>query len=220
MEIITVDLAVTDPQRAARWYADTLGLPVSGTDVTVGSTTLHLYQDDRVSGTAHLAFDVPTARFDAARAWLTSLMPLLTNADGQDDFPGPASWRSRSIYFTGGVGEILELIAREEIDAPDSTGAFSPSEILWVSEVGVALPDPVVTRDELRSVGIDDYHETGPEFAPVGDVRGLLIAVAPGRAWAPSGHTHVDVSPLRVVARTGHEGVVRLNDHAELVAMR
>lgn len=218
MDIIEVELAVTDPDRAAAWYRDVLEFEVEGRTVRVGATTLILRADVRVNGTPHLALDIPTARFDEARRWLEQRVTLQRNAEGREEFEGPPGWDSRSLYFEGGAGEILELIARAEIEAPAAAGPFTGAEIMHVSEVGVALPDASPVRKQLRAVGIDDYHTTVPAFAPLGDARGLLIAVAPGRPWAPEGKTRAEVSPLRILVRTSAAGTVALNELAQLVA--
>ena len=114
MRITRVTLAVSDPDAAGAFYAETLGLPVPGSTVLIGDTELVLTRADGEPGTHHLAFDVPAARFESARDWVASRVPLLSR-DGEAEFSAPAGWNSRSVYFDGGGGEILEFIARRDL---------------------------------------------------------------------------------------------------------
>lgn len=219
MKILQVDLGLTDPGVSLAFYRDLLELPVDGERVQVGRTTLQLHRDGRAAGTPHLAFDVPADRFRAGRDWLASRVPLNSDKAGQTEFEGPGHWNSRSVYFDGGGGEILELIARRDRAEAVVEGDFSSSELLSISEVGVAVEKPLVTAEELRGLGIEPYGEPVAGFAPCGDIWGLLILVAPVRPWFMGGGRLPGSNPLRVEARTGHPGVFALSPLAHLVSL-
>jgi len=219
MNIIEVDLSLADNGGSLAFYRDRLQLPVDGGLVQIGETTLRLHPDRRAEGTAHLAFDIPAGRFRAARDWLAARVPLIADDAGETEFEGPGHWNSRSIYFDGGGGEILELIARRDRPAPAAEGDFSSRELLSISEVGVAVDNPAIVAGELRRLGIEPYGAPVPGFAPCGDVWGLLILVAPERPWFLSRGRLPGTSSLRVRARTGHPGAFALRALAELTTV-
>lgn len=219
MNLLKVELALAEVSRSLAFYRDRLQLPVDGDRVRVGDTTLRLRQDGRATGTPHLAFDVPAARFEPARDWLASRVRLLSDPAGRTEIEGPAHWNSRSLYFWGGSGEILELIARRDRPAPAAEGGFSSAELLSISEVGVAVDQPPAAAGDLRRLGVEPYGEPGASFAPCGDLWGLLILVAAERNWFPTRDRLPSLGPLSVQARTGRPGTCRLNRLAELVTV-
>ena len=199
MQIITVELVVTDLPVATRFFTDVLELPAhpvgAGTEVVVGRSRLRLLPGGRADGVHHLAFDVPPESFDAHRDWLEERVPLLRSADGTAEFEGPPAWSSRSVYFEGPDRMVLELIARRERPRP---GRPVP-HLVSVSEVGIAVPDVLQAVDELhRVLDATVLGDASAEFAPVGDHDGLLILVRPGRGWLPVFDVQARPLPLRV----------------------
>ncbi|MGI3785952.1 MAG: VOC family protein [Janthinobacterium lividum] len=213
MNLDRVVLRVRDVDVVAGFYRTALGLPVhvgAGTaTVVVGRSRLVLSGAEDVSGSHHLAMTIPRGTFPAARSWLEDRAQLLSR-DGMVEFEGPAGWNSRSLYFDGPEGAVLELIERRDLP-PGRSSTFSTKELLCVSEVGIAVPDVVDAVDLLqRHAGIEAYGEVGHDFAAVGDVDGLLILVRPGRAWLPTADRCAAVSPTVVDAsgpRPGSHGL-------------
>jgi hypothetical protein len=151
-----------------------------------------------MTGAHHLAFTIPTGTFADAKRRVAEVATVL-GADGADEFEGPAGWDSRSVYFEGPDRQLLELIERRELPDGDAaptagqgapaTGQAAPLAPLFVSvsEVGIAVPDVPGAVETLSQHGLDPYADPpGPDFAPVGDVDGLLILVSPGRQWFPT----------------------------------
>ncbi len=64
--------------------------------------------------------------------------------------------------------------------------------------------------------GIDPYGWTARDFAPVGDVNGLLILVGPGRAWFPTHDRLEEITPIDVTAQMGSDADVTLNSVSRL----
>lgn len=202
MHIRQVQLATRSLDDTARFY-ERLGCTVSAADdsvrVTVGASQLVFRALDGMTGAHHLAFTIPTGTFADAKRRLAEVATVL-GADGVDEFEGPAGWDSRSVYFEGPDRQLLELIERRELpdgspaptdgDAPQHAPQHAPqlaSLLVSVSEVGIAVPDVLGTVEALRGHGLDPYaNPPGPDFAPVGDVDGLLILVSTGRRWFPT----------------------------------
>ncbi len=214
MRIANVSLAVSDLAIAADFYEHTLMLPVTRTAnhvrVTVGSTTLTLKGDPHHQAAHHLAITVPSNKFEAAKAWVRERADLLT-VDGDDEFECSSDWNAHSLYFEGRDRTVLELIIRRDLDNA-TRGPFTSSDLLRVSEVGIAVPDvPAVAKTLSDRFGIDPYGWNAPDFAPVGDVEGLLILVSPGRAWFPTNDRLAQITPIVVAAQIGSEANIPLN---------
>lgn len=186
MEIRQVQLATRALDETAHFY-ERLGCPVvvdrDAAHVTVGSTQLVFRVLDGMIGAHHLAFTIPTGSFAAAKSWIAGVATVL-DADDSDEFEGPPNWNSRSVYFEGPDRQLLELIERRDLSP---AGAADPARLVSVSEVGLAVPDVLGAVDALRHHGVESYaNPPAPDFAPVGDVHGLLILVSPGRKWFPT----------------------------------
>ncbi|SFF72181.1 VOC family protein [Curtobacterium sp. YR515] len=208
MHIRQVQLATRSLDDTVRFY-ERLGCAVLADDdsvrVTVGSSQLVFRVLDGMTGAHHLAFTIPTGTFADAKRRVAEVATVL-GADGVDEFEGPAGWDSRSVYFEGPDRQLLELIERRELpdgDAAPAAGQAAPADghaaradghaaplaplLVSVSEVGIAVPDVPGAVEALCQHGLDPYAGLpGPDFAPVGDVDGLLILVSPGRQWFPT----------------------------------
>ncbi|WP_336696677.1 hypothetical protein [Curtobacterium sp. USHLN213] len=194
MHIRQVQLATRSLDDTARCY-ERLGCAVLADDdsvrVTVGSSQLVFRVLDGMTGAHHLAFTIPTGTFADAKRRAAEVATVL-GAQGVDEFEGPAGWDSRSVYFEGPDRQLLELIERRELpdgDAAPAGGHPAPLAplLVSVSEVGIAVPDVPGAVETLSQHGLDPYAgPPGPDFAPVGDVDGLLILVSPGRRWFPT----------------------------------
>lgn len=189
MRITAVRISTADLGGAARFYSTVLGLPVSESPevvrVRIGTSILALVPGPTGPGVHHIAFTVPRNRFDDAKRWLAGRVELIA-LNCTDEFPGPGRWNSRSVYFSGPDGSVLELIARHALQN-DSDQEFSAASLLGVSEAGIAVPDvPSAVRQLCGAFGLEPFGPGSADFAPIGDHDGLLIVVADGRVWFPT----------------------------------
>ena len=204
MKITNLSLAVRDIASTARFLDRSLGLPVTVGHgvaiIAIGYTRIELVEGNDRGGVHHLAITIPTNKFALAKRWLQERVPLLTH-DGADEFETAPTWNARSLYFEGPDGSILELIVRRDLDNA-TAGPFSSSDLLGVSEVGVVVPDVRTVAAMLESdarippYGSIPFHD----FAPVGDVEGLLILVAANRPWFPTFDRVPSPSPIEIDA--------------------
>jgi catechol-2,3-dioxygenase len=191
VRIRSAAIPARDESAAAQFFREALGLPVGLTDdgtveVQAGASRIELRHDDTAAGGHHLAFAVPEQAFDDARAWLADRIDLLTGPDGADEFEGPEGWDSRSVYFPGPEGAVLELIAHRGRD-DEYEPPFTAGTILRISEVGVAVDDVVAAAAALQvQTGLQAFGEPSADFSPMGDAEGLLIVVRVGRPWFPT----------------------------------
>lgn len=207
MRIRQVTMTARQPERAARFYADVLGLRTEkgpGVEVVaIGRSRLTMEQGEAFAGVHHLAFGIAPADFERAHGWLDERVELLT-ASGSQVIIGPEGWDSRSLYFLGPEDIVLELIARDaDAGTPASDG---PTPTLHaISEVGIAVPDvPAAVHRLGADMGLPPFPPQGPTFAPVGGHDGLLIVVQEDRVWFPTegltaagGPVHVQVEGSR-----------------------
>ncbi|MBF4619367.1 hypothetical protein ITJ44_14925 [Clavibacter sp. VKM Ac-2873] len=209
MIIHAVNLPARDTAEVAAAYR-ALGFPVRITDdaaeVEIGPTRLRFAHDPAYSGAHHLAFTIPTGSFAAARAWIGERAEVIA-PDGRDEFAGPGTWDSRSVYFRGPDAQVLELIERRAL-APGGrvTGPFRASDVVAVSEVGIVVDDVPAAVALLEEAGLHPYGGFATDgFAAVGDVEGLLILVARDRAWVPEGTQIAADVPVVVDVGLGRE---------------
>ncbi|TDN45129.1 catechol-2,3-dioxygenase [Curtobacterium flaccumfaciens] len=206
MEIRQVQLTTRSVDETAHFYAR-LGCPV-GRDgdavrVTVGSTQLVFRPLEGMTGAHHLAFTIPTGSFVAAKERIAGVATLL-GTDDADEFEGPPNWNSRSVYFEGPDRQLLELIERRDLDTGGAgaggagdTRPDGPPFLVSVSEVGIAVPDVLGAVEELGRHGLAPYaNAPSADFAPVGDLHGLLVLVSPTRKWFPTLDRSPSTAPI------------------------
>lgn len=212
MKILSVTLTVHDLAAAVQFYRDVLDMTVEtfediadGAVVFAGSSRLSLIYGEPFDGVHHIAFGIVPEDFDKAHAWLSARVPLLSS-DGSEVIVGPGGWASRSLYFPGPEGIILEFIARDaDADASDGANADakpgnreSPS-VLSISEIGIAVPDVPATVQRLSTeLGIPSFYDHDENFAPLGNHDGLLIMVSQDRIWFPTTSLRPARGPLAV----------------------
>jgi catechol-2,3-dioxygenase len=214
MQLTRITLPARHAADVAAFYAENLGLPVQLDErtahVRLGSTELVFEESLPLAGSHHLAFTVPNGKLAGGKTWLRGRAPLF-DLDGQDEFEPAPSWNARSVYFEGPEDSVLELIARRDLDNA-AGGVFSSADLLYASEVGVAVPGVRETVARLRAeAGLTSYgEEPAANFAAVGDVHGLLILVTPGRTWFPTTSRTAAAAATSVEARGGRPGTYEL----------
>jgi len=199
LELLSVDL-----QAQRDFYTRILELPTelmsSGLLIKVGETELLFSQaPSDFDGAYHLAFNFPENQFRTAKKWLTGRLSLLHDKNGKEDFESE-SWNSDSIYFLDAAGNILEFIARHNLNnAVD--GDFESSQILNVSEIGLPSEDVIGLANELcAQLGLSIFKQ-GPNetFTPVGDDYGLFILPVKDRIWMPDSGVPAKMLPVKVM---------------------
>lgn len=135
---------------------------------------------------------------------------MLKDKSGKEDFVSQ-SWNSDSFYFLDLAGNILEFIARHNLqNAVD--GSFNSSQILNVSEIGLPSENVIELANRLCArLGLSVFkQEPNENFTPVGDDNGLFILPALNRIWMPDSGVPAKLLPVRVQGTTnGKEWGVR-----------
>jgi len=202
MQIDRLQLVAPDLAALRAFYADSFGLPAERTadhlHIQVGATRLTFAQAPAGwTGRYHYAINIPENQFAAAKRWLASRVPLLTDTSGRDSFFS-TNWNADQCYYLDPAGHIGELIGRHTADSA-SAAPFGPASFLNVSEIGVAVPDvPTAVADLTARLDVAPYGDTSDTFAAIGDEHGLFIVVREGRIWFPD--TGVPALPLPFTA--------------------
>jgi len=221
VQIEEVTLTVTGLAAAARFYRDVLELPVAEQSgqatVTIGSSRLVLQEGDQFAGAHHLAIGIAPADFEVARGWLGQRVEPIA-VDGSEVIEGPKGWNSRSLYFLGPEGIVLELIARDA-DSSAPAGDGQAPRPLSLSEVGIGVPSVAgAVRALTGELGLPTFPPQGAQFAPVGGHDGLIILVDQNRIWFPTDAQQAARGPVTVKLAAPRAGRLSLRQSATLVA--
>lgn len=200
MNLRTVTLHGHDLRALHAFYADVLGFEVTPgpSDVTVhaGASDLRFVPFEREEAPVyHFAMNIPENRFAEAVSWVSARTPLLEGPDGPEiSF---RSWNAHSLYFRDPAGNVVEYIARHNLDN-GIPGPFTPDAVVNVSEIGLPVPNVADAAEALdRALEIPRWSGNEDTFAAVGDEHGLVILVAETHTWYPIG-LPVGVYPVRV----------------------
>ena len=215
MNILELEISAVDLPAQRDFYANILELPVTldaaTLEVQAGKTVLRFTQaPSEFIGAYHFAFNIPENQYQSAKQWITSRLSLLQDKSGTEDFKSQ-SWNSTSLYFLDAAGNILEFIARHNLQNA-ATGEFNASQILNVSEIGLPSEDVVVLADQLCTrLGLSVFkQEPNETFTPVGDDNGLLILPVKDRIWMPDSGVPAKLLPVKVRGEAnGREWEVR-----------
>ncbi len=188
MRISRLQLATSDLAALPAFYAGVLGLPVApaadATTVQVGGTRVDFVAVAGDADAHHFAINIAPDTFMSAQRYMADRVELIPAPDGSEvhEF---TSWDARSLYFLDPVGNVVELIARQDLPERGDP-RFSVDAVIAVSEIGVVVDDmrAAVTR-LCERFDAPLYDGGGPAFAAIGDPHGLLIVVPRAREWYP-----------------------------------
>ncbi|MBF6330217.1 VOC family protein [Nocardia transvalensis] len=222
MRIREVTITATELGANAAFYREVLQLPVQASaervQVGIGASRLVVTRGEAFSGVHHLAFGIAPRDFETARRWLGERVDLLRVNDSEV-IDGPAAWDSRSLYFRGPEGILLELIARQH-DSGAPAGDGAAPRLLSISEVGIGVPDVPEAVGALRDTfGLPQFPPQLPTFAPIGDHDGLLILADLDRIWFPTDADRPARGPVAAhIELPDRHGKLALTAHADLEA--
>ncbi|HJR82003.1 MAG TPA: hypothetical protein VJ821_18155 [Anaerolineales bacterium] len=203
MNITRLELLTADLPAQQTFYANILQLPgkitSSGLEVKAGQTELLFTQaPPYFEGAYHFAFNIPANQFESAKEWMSDRLLLLRDENGQDEFKSE-SWNSESVYFKDPAGNVLEFIARHNLEKAGE-GEFDGRHILNISEIGLPSDDVLAFADQLcRQLGLFIFkQEPNETFTPVGDDHGLLIVPIKNRIWIPNSGVPAKLQTVKV----------------------
>lgn len=199
MRIRELEIYSKSPQRLRAFYEETLGLNCAfeheTLEVSCGESVLKFGLTESTP-VYHFAFNIPENQMSQAIEWLEERVGIIPGLQGEVpvDF---RNWNSHAVYFEDPDGNILELIARHDLDN-SSSEPFSSSSILNISEIAICGAPIKQSFDEAaKHLGISKYSGDFESFCAAGDEEGLFIMVPTGRNWYP---TKIKSEPSRFQA--------------------
>jgi catechol 2,3-dioxygenase-like lactoylglutathione lyase family enzyme len=192
MKIREIELLTDHLEETARFYAAILGFAQIGASsdrisFQVGESVLTFKRSVSTKPIYHFAFTIPSNKIEEALAWVAGITTVIGNADGEliTEFE---NWKARAVYFYDNNENILELIARADLNNP-SEETFGTPSILSISEMGLVADEPLELAAQLCNDKQLDYFSKGPkrnDFVAVGTDEGLFVISNPDRNWYPT----------------------------------
>lgn len=204
MNIRKLELLTANLQVQKDFYENILEIPVtltsSNLEVKAGQTELVFTQAPAdFEGAYHFAFNIPENQFHAAKKWISERIPVLRDESGKDEFNSD-SWNSDSVYFKDAAGNVLEFIARHNLNNA-ADGDFNSRQILNISEIGLPSEHVIEFANKLcTSLNLSIFKQQPNEtFTPVGDDHGLFILPIQDRIWIPNSGVPAKSLPVKVI---------------------
>ncbi len=206
-----IKLQANEPAVLHNFYKEILEFPVSCEDncleVTAGKSKLIFYKTDLpVNPFYHFAFNIPSNKFEEAFQWMKNKVELLWLQDYKSYIADFVNWKARSFYFLDPTGNILEIIARFDLN-DISEEIFSCKLIRNISEIGLVFPEDNFQNNInklLQQYPLPYFAKQPPlpKFKALGDDEGLFIIVSENRVWFSTKNTASQIFPLQVIFET------------------
>jgi catechol-2,3-dioxygenase len=206
MQITTLKIKTGDIHAQQDFYSDTLGLSsqVIGNELKIqtGSSELIFVQSANFTGRYHFAFTIPKTQFEAGVHWLEQRTTIASDASGKTQFE-TGEWNADNVYFYDPQGNILELIARHDLEESGlesiNQEAFGPHSFLHISEIGLPTQNMLEMIEWFtKTLEVKTYKSFDETFAPIGDVYSLVIAVPEDRIWFPDTGIPAQILPVEL----------------------
>lgn len=205
MNISKTILVTRHLQTMKDFYLKQIGFPlVSETNesftMQIGTDQLTYRQTNDVDTQYHMAFNIPENVFQEGKAWLAARTSLLIE-EGRDEIYFDFT-DSHSCYFYDPDENVLELIARHQINPTKEDQTFDVSDILEIGEMSLTVKDVLEIGERLAEIGVLERRErplNGASLNFLGPVaNGTHILLVPeGRTWLFSPKT-AKVSPIEM----------------------
>ena len=172
------------------FYTEGLTLPLltetlHSFSIQAGHTLIHFIE--RLDAQPyHFAFNIPSFQEVEALKWLKARTAILTSEEEEIiDF---SNWNAKAIYFYDADHNIVELIARRNLNYPD-LNSFGGEALLELCEIGLPVDDFKGTCQYLNEqLQIPIYSGNMETFGAIGDEQGLFIVIDKNkRKWFPKG---------------------------------
>ncbi len=204
MQIKELQLFTDKLDEQKKFYAEILNLDlIYETDdsitIEAGDTTL-IFVRNETAGIYHFAFNIPSFKINEAIDWLKERVKIQQFKD--DDIIDFVNWNAYSTYFYDAAGNVLEFIARKNLEI-DYEVEFNSGQILNISEFGIPTDKVRRIYDHLHDkFGLKLFWGDFEKFCTVGDEHGLFIIVKEiDKKWFPTSETAY-LYPFKMVFET------------------
>ncbi len=193
------------------FYSSLLELCVQTIDerellITIGNSNLIFTESNKAEPLYHFAINIPSNKIEEAKTWLSTKVKLLWMQDYKSDIADFVNWHAKSVYFYDPAGNILELIARFDLNN-NSNEAFSSKQLLSINEVGLVFEQNEFeqrTSELLKNYSLSYFSKQPPlsQFRAIGDDEGLFVIVPEHRNWFPTDKP-AGIFPMRMEFESG-----------------
>lgn len=215
MKIITLTLYCRNIEEIAYFYREVLEFETSDlssdeVDFIIGGSILRFKYHPEATP-YHFAFNIPSNQENGALQWLENRTTMLS--DGNSRLIDFVSWNAKAMYFYDPARNIVEFIARKNLNL-NSRDGFSPQSVLSISEIGIGTTDlPKLVYHLTSGYELDIYDGSPERFCAIGDEEGLFICVDQKiKKWFPV-QDEVFSSPFQVEIETEGNKVSILYEH-------
>jgi hypothetical protein len=208
MKLSKLILQTAQHEGLKKFYTKILELPVK--EIDDNCFVIHTHDSELIFTKAvpginpvyHFAFNIPYNKLDEALHWLQNRVSLLWLDDYKSYIANFTNWHARSIYFLDFAGNIVEFIARFDLnDVVDEP--FSSAHIRNVSEIGLVFPANSFDNDikllmEQYKLSYFDKQPPLPQFRAIGDDEGLFVIVPENKVWFSTKDTTAGIFPMHI----------------------
>nr|WP_315417827.1 hypothetical protein [uncultured Pedobacter sp.] len=155
--------------------------------IRVGDSVLKFVGDSQFNSIYHFAFNIPENQLEEAIKWCKNKVDLIPIED-KNVITHFENWNAHAVYFYDNNGNLLEFIARHDINN-EQGGKFTGASILNISEIGIVTENPLELGNKLiaeHQLHFFSKNANSEVFSAIGDNEGLLILVRPNRNWYPT----------------------------------
>ena len=134
---------------------------------------------------AHFAFNIPSNKVEEALLWLQKRVVILP--DGDQQISNFEKWNAKAIYFYDADNNIVEFIARADLNQISSE-AFSSKSILAISEIALPTEDIKTVFQSISNIkSIPVFDGDFNRFCALGNHEGLFILINKTvKTWHPT----------------------------------
>jgi hypothetical protein len=210
MRIKKLVLGTTYLETLKEFYSSILELPVQMNEgeilIKIGYSDLIFIETKEAEPFYHFALNIPSNKIGEAKDWLNNKVKLLWMKDYKSDIADFVNWHAKSVYFYDSAGNILELIARFDLNN-NSNETFSSKQLLSINEVGLVFKQNEFeenTSELLKNYALSYFSKQPPlsQFRAIGDDEGLFVVVPERRNWFPTDKP-AGIFPMRVEFESG-----------------
>ena len=192
MKILELTLLTYDLDETIVFYTEILGFTLLWSDMSsasfkAGSTKLTFIQTHKEGPLYHFTFNIPDNKLYEALAFIGKKAVVLA-IEGNSKFADFTDWNARSVYFNDNNRNILEFIARFDLN-DQSNDSFDAAQIRCISEIGIVTDNvPEECERLIAGKGLDYFSKQTPreDFTALGDDHGLILLTQKGRLWFPT----------------------------------
>jgi catechol 2,3-dioxygenase-like lactoylglutathione lyase family enzyme len=189
MEISKLKINSLNFEKQLSFYSNKIGLEIIKksefeVEFQIGKSKLSLIQSDDFTP-YHFAINIPCNKEHEALEWLKERVEILKNNDHEiQDF---ASWNAKAMYFYDADYNIVEFIARKNLENISNRG-FDTNSLIQISEIGMPVNDIQLAYSKIKHhSNLDIYDGSFERFCAIGDENGLFICINKHKKdWFPT----------------------------------